>query len=65
MVAIDPLTGGVLAMVSTPTFDPNQFVAGIDLASFKALNTSAERPLFNECSTVISASVQRQSRSSH
>ena len=47
VVAIDPLTGGVLAMVSTPTFDPNQFVAGIDLASFKALNTSAERPLFN------------------
>ncbi|MGB0750930.1 MAG: penicillin-binding protein 2 [Gammaproteobacteria bacterium] len=47
VVAIDPLTGGVLAMVSTPTFDPNQFVTGIDLASFKALNTSPERPLFN------------------
>jgi penicillin-binding protein 2 len=47
VVAINPLTGGVLAMVSTPTFDPNQFVNGIDSASYKALSESDRRPLFN------------------
>src|SRR5690606_34800232 len=33
VIAIDPATGGVLAMVSQPSFDPNLFVTGI---SFKA-----------------------------
>jgi penicillin-binding protein 2 len=47
IVAINPRTGGVLAMVSTPSFDPNLFAQGIDPESFKALNTSLERPLFN------------------
>lgn len=47
VVAIDPLTGGVLAMVSTPTFDPNLFVNGIDSTTYSELNTSSARPLFN------------------
>ena len=30
VVALDPATGGVLALYSAPTFDPNAFVAGLD-----------------------------------
>lgn len=47
MVAIDPRNGAVLAMVSVPAYDPNLFVHGISRLNYKALSTSAERPLFN------------------
>ncbi len=47
VVAINPRTGGVLAMVSTPAFDPNLFVAGIDVKTYGELNQSDDRPLFN------------------
>ncbi len=47
VVAIEPATGGVLALVSTPGYDPNPFVNGIDVASYRALNRSPDRPLFN------------------
>ncbi|BBP02697.1 penicillin-binding protein 2 [Sulfuriferula plumbiphila] len=47
LVAIDPKTGGVLAFVSTPGFDPNLFVDGIDTASWNALNDSPDKPLLN------------------
>lgn len=47
VVAVNPRTGGVLAMVSTPSYDPNLFAQGIDPETFKALNSSPERPLFN------------------
>lgn len=47
VVAIDPLTGGVLAMVSLPDFDPNAFVDGIDARSYRELLRSQGRPLFN------------------
>lgn len=47
IVAIDPSNGEVLAMASLPSYDPNPFVNGIDAASFKVLNTSPDRPLFN------------------
>lgn len=47
IVAIDPRNGEVLALVSMPDYDPNPFVNGIDYASYQALNTSGERPLFN------------------
>jgi penicillin-binding protein 2 len=47
LVAIDPKTGGVLAMVSKPGFDPNLFVDGIDPETWKALNESPERPMVN------------------
>ena len=47
LVAIDPTTGGVLALVSKPGFDPNLFVDGIDAASWEALNASPDRPLNN------------------
>ncbi|MEJ2802378.1 penicillin-binding protein 2 [Comamonadaceae bacterium PP-2] len=47
LVAIDPRSGEVLAMVSKPSFDPNLFVDGIDVESWKELNESVDRPLLN------------------
>ena len=47
LVALDPNTGGVLALVSKPGFDPNLFVDGIDPETWKALNESPERPMVN------------------
>ena len=47
LVALDPNTGGVLAMVSRPGFDPNLFVDGIDPETWKSLNESPERPMVN------------------
>ena len=47
LVALDPKTGGVLALVSRPGFDPNLFVDGIDSDTWKALNESPEHPMVN------------------
>ncbi len=47
VVALDPRTGEVLALVSKPTFDPNMFVEGIDHENWQALNESIDKPLFN------------------
>ena len=47
LVAIEPSTGGVLAFVSKPGFDPNLFVDGIDPQSWSELNNSPDRPLNN------------------
>ncbi|WP_068636729.1 penicillin-binding protein 2 [Thauera butanivorans] len=47
LVAIEPATGGVLALVSTPSFDPNLFVDGISTQDWKALNESPDHPLLN------------------
>jgi len=47
LVAIDPRTGGVLALVSKPGFDPNLFVDGIDPEAWKELNESPKRPMVN------------------
>ena len=47
LVAIDPRTGGVLALVSKPGFDPNLFVDGIDPETWKELNESPTRPMVN------------------
>lgn len=47
VVAMDPNTGGVLALVSRPSFDPNLFVDGISLANYAALRDSPDKPLFN------------------
>jgi penicillin-binding protein 2 len=47
LVAIEPKTGDILAFVTRPSFDPNLFVDGIDVESWKALNESPDRPLLN------------------
>lgn len=47
LVAIDPNSGGVLALVSKPTFDPNLFVDGIDSQNWELLNNSPDHPLLH------------------
>ena len=47
LVALDPATGDVLAMVSKPGYDPNLFVDGIDVANWELLNESPDKPLLN------------------
>lgn len=46
-VAIEPATGDILAFVSKPNFNPNDFVEGIDSTTWKELNESKDRPLYN------------------
>lgn len=46
-VAIDPESGGILAMVSLPSYDPNLFVGGISFDEFRRINEDPARPLFN------------------
>jgi penicillin-binding protein 2 len=47
LVAIDPRTGGILALVSMPGFDPNLFVDGIDPQNWDLLNNSIDRPMID------------------
>lgn len=47
LVAIEPDTGEILAMVSMPIYDPNLFVHGISRKAYSALQKSGERPQFN------------------
>jgi penicillin-binding protein 2 len=47
VVAIDPRSGDVLALVSTPSFDPNRFAAGLSRRDYVALQTDPDKPLFN------------------
>ncbi len=47
IVAIDPRSGGIMAMVSNPGYDPNLFVTGISSEEYTALSTSRDTPLFN------------------
>jgi penicillin-binding protein 2 len=47
LVAIEPATGGVLALVSVPNYDPNLFVDGIDPTSWEMLNASPDKPMIN------------------
>ena len=47
VVAIDPLDGSVIALVSKPAYDPNDFVHGIGQQAFRDILNSPGRPLFN------------------
>jgi penicillin-binding protein 2 len=44
-VVLDPSNGDVLAFTSVPAYDPNAFAAGVDRATWAALNTDEDRPL--------------------
>jgi len=47
LVAIEPATGGVLALVSKPTYDPNLFVDGIRSEDWDRLNSDSDKPMIN------------------
>jgi penicillin-binding protein 2 len=46
-VAIDIKTGGIVALVSTPSFDPNQFITGFASGEFQALQSDTQLPFLN------------------
>ena len=50
--AIDPKTGETLALVSSPSFDPNKYVRGISSSEQKALENDPDKPLINRFSSV-------------
>jgi penicillin-binding protein 2 len=47
VVAMSTQGGEILAMVSTPSFDPNVFVNGISASDYQKLATAQDRPLYN------------------
>jgi len=47
VVALDPRTGDIIALVSTPGFDPNDFVRGLSVAQYDALQNNIDKPLLN------------------
>jgi penicillin-binding protein 2 len=47
VVALDPKTGDIIALASTPGFDPNDFVRGLSVAQYSALSNNIDVPLLN------------------
>lgn len=47
LAAIDPSNGAVLALVSSPAFDPNLFVDGIRFDDWDELNNNPDKPMLN------------------
>lgn len=47
VVVLDPRTGELLALYSSPTYDPNAFIGGIDPVVWDALRRSPDHPLIN------------------
>ena len=47
VVALDPKTGDIIALASTPGFDPNDFVRGLSVAQYSALASNIDVPLLN------------------
>ena len=55
VVALDPHTGEILALVSHPTFDPNAFTTHIGRKEWDALVTSPDHPLMDKAIQALSA----------
>ncbi len=47
VVVIEPKTGGILAMVSKPGYNPNSFVTGFSETEFEEIKNSVSKPFFN------------------
>jgi penicillin-binding protein 2 len=47
VVALDPNSGEILALISAPSFDPNKFSLGMSSTEFNSLQNDPDRPLFN------------------
>ena len=47
IVAIDPSNGEIIVFASSPSFDPNDFIAGLSRDDFRALQSDINQPLFN------------------
>ena len=47
LIALDPMTGDVIALASVPSFDPNKFTRGISTHEYAQLRDDPNRPLFN------------------
>ena len=47
IVALDPRTGEILALVSSPSFNPNLFVTGISTVDYSGLRDNLDQPLYN------------------
>ncbi len=48
VIAMEPRTGGVLALYSAPSYDPNRFIGGIPQGYWRELNSDPRRPLYNK-----------------
>lgn len=46
-IAMNPYTGEVLALVSTPSYDNNDFIMGLSGEQWTALNEDADKPMYN------------------
>lgn len=51
-VAINPYTGEVLALVSTPSYDNNKYILGMDTETWDGLNNDERKPLYNRFRSV-------------
>lgn len=47
VIVINSHNGEILALVSSPSFDPNLFVSGVSKKDYKILSNALQRPLFN------------------
>ena len=47
VVALDPNSGEILTMISSPSFDPNMFIEGMNTQSYQSLRDDPNKPLLN------------------
>jgi len=54
-IAMNPKTGEVLALVSAPTYNANDFVLGMSMGKWTALNEDANKPMYNRFKAALCA----------